>query len=225
MNLDAILHAIRESGEVRVRAIEERAQAEINRIMAEAEQEANVIQQQARKTASNAMIADSARVIHQARLEAMRLVGDTQQAIVEQALESVRLRLESLRTESDYPDLLHRLLQEALDVLEGSLYESEQACVQADPRDRTVLERVLREMSLSLPVLYTLEHWGGVCVTSPDGRIVVDNTLETRLIRAAPYLYQFLPTLLEHTLNSVSETARTHSGGRVTLDEQRTLND
>ncbi len=225
MNLDAILHAIRESGEVRVRAIEERAHAEVNRIMAEAEQEANVIQQQARKTASNAMTADSARVIHRARLEAMQLVGDAQQAIVERVLESVRLRLESLRAESGYPDLLCRLLQEALTALDGSLNENEQACVQADPRDRTVLERVLHEMSLSLPVSYALEHWGGVCVTSPDERIVVDNALETRLVRAAPYLYQFLPTLLEHTLNGASETAGVRSGGQVTLDEQRTLND
>lgn len=196
MSLEAILEAIRQSGADRVREIEVRAREEVARIMAEAEREAAATQQQARHTASLTTAADHARIVHRARLEAMQIVGEAEQQIVEQALTQVKAHLAGLRASADYPDLLRHLLVDALAALQGSLLEDEPVHLYADPRDRTLLETMLRDLRLEPVVLYELETWGGVRATNPEDRITVDNTLESRLALATPMLKRHLPALL-----------------------------
>ena len=197
MSLDAILEAIRQSGKASVRAIEARASEEVARIMVEGKAEAEAVQQEAREAASRAMTADQARIIHHAQLEAMQIVGHAEQTIVEQALAGVETRLAELRTATDYPEFLHDLVQEALAALQGSLRENEQGHLYADPRDRAMLDEMLRDMRLDVQVSYELESWGGIRATSADHRVVVDNTLEARLSFATPLLQRILPKLLK----------------------------
>lgn len=196
MSLDAILEAIRQSGEASARAIEDRAREDVARIMAEAEREAKTIELEARRAAASMVTADQARIIHRARLEAMQIVGHAEQQVVEGALERVRLRCAELRAAPDYRDLMRHLLGEALAALQGSLREGERAHLYADPRDRALLEDLLRDIRLDASVRYELESWGGVRATSADQRVVVDNTLESRLAFATPFLRRCLPTLL-----------------------------
>ena len=110
--------------------------------------------------------ADQARIIHRARLEAMQIVGHAEQQVVEGALERVRLRCAELRAAPDYRDLMRHLLGEALAALQGSLREGERAHLYADPRDRALLEDLLRDIRLDASVRYELESWGGVRATS-----------------------------------------------------------
>jgi V/A-type H+-transporting ATPase subunit E len=202
VGLDAILEAIEQSGQASVRAIEERTREEIARMVSEAEREADSIREDARKTASSAVTADRARTIHQARLEAMQIVGDAEQMIVEQALERVRTRLAEFRATPDYPEFLRDLTQEVLAAVQGSMRKDEQVHLHADPRDKVLLENILGGIGLNLPVSYELTSWGGVCATSADQRVVVDNTLEARLTNATPHLQRLLPTLLRRNPDS-----------------------
>ena len=208
MSLDAILAAIREQGQAGVRAIEQRTDAAVAQIIADAEREAAQIEQAARAAASRATAADRARILHGARLEAMQIVGGAEQAIVRHALDRVQGRLAALRDTPDYPDLLRRLADEAITALHGSLREGELAHLHADPRDRALLEDVLGDMGLDLPVSYALETWGGVRATSADLCVVVDNTLEARLRSATPHLQRRLPTLLPTQQNTGEQPAR-----------------
>ena len=196
MGLEAILEAIRQSGTDRVRAIEEHARAEVAQVIAQAEREAAAIRQEAREAASVTMAADQARIVHRASLEAMHIVSEAEQQIVEQALDHVRTQLAGLRASADYPDVLRDLLTEALAALQGSLLEGEPAHLSADPRDRALLERILRDLGLEPVVRYELDTWGGVRVTDSEDRVVVDNTLESRLAMATPLLRRYLPRLL-----------------------------
>lgn len=196
MGLEAILEAIRQSGTDRVRAIEEHARAEVAQVIAQAEREAAAIRQEAREAASVTTAADQARIVHRASLEAMHIVSEAEQQIVEQALDHVRTQLAGLRASADYPDVLRDLLTEALAALQGSLLEGEPAHLSADPRDRALLERILRDLGLEPVVRYELDTWGGVRVTDSEDRVVVDNTLESRLAMATPLLRRYLPRLL-----------------------------
>ena len=119
--MEAILEAIRQSGTDRARAIEEHARAEVAQVIAEAEREAAAIRQEAREAASVTTAADQARIVHRASLEAMHIVSEAEQQIVEQALDHVRTQLAGLRASADYPDVLRDLLTEALAALQGSL--------------------------------------------------------------------------------------------------------
>ncbi|NPV68882.1 MAG: hypothetical protein HPY64_17270 [Anaerolineae bacterium] len=197
MSLDAILGAIAGAGQARVRAVEQRAQAETEQLLAAAREEAARLFEEARRSAAEAATGEQARLLHRARLEASRIIGEAEQAIVAQALEEARSRLAQAREEPDYPDLLRALVDEALAALHGSLLPGEQATLQADPRDRNLLEQIIREGGYDVTLAWVLEGWGGVRAVSPEERVVVDNTLEARLLRATPWLQRALPALLE----------------------------
>lgn len=197
MSLDAILGAIAEAGRARVRAVEQRAQAEAEQLLAAAYEEATHLFEEARRSAAEAATGEQARLLHRARLEASRIIGEAEQAIVAQALEEARSRLAQAREEPDYPDLLRVLVDEALAALHGSLLPGEQATLQADPRDRNLLQQIIREGGYDVALAWVLKGWGGVRAVSPEERVVVDNTLEARLIRATPWLQRTLPALLE----------------------------
>ncbi len=197
MSLDAILEAIEAAGQARVRAVEAEAQAECERLLAAAHEEAARLFEEARRSALETAAGERARLLHRARLEATRIIGEAEQAVVALALEEAREYLARVRDDPAYPARLRALVNEALDALRGSLLAGERPCLQADPRDRAVLEQIIGEMNDEVTLTFALESWGGVRAASPGEQVLVDNTLEARLIRATPWLQRSLPALLE----------------------------
>lgn len=197
MSLQAILDAIHTAGEKQVSEIEARARTEVEEVLAEAQVEARRLREESRSGASAPATAARARILHQARLEALQIVGDAREALAEEALCHTSECLASLRADAAYPDALHRLAAEALIELNGTLQDTEKTRLEADPRDRELLEGLLLDLRLELPVSYELNSWGGLIAKSEDGRVVVINTLETRLVRATPYLRRYLAALVE----------------------------
>jgi V/A-type H+-transporting ATPase subunit E len=131
------------------------------------------------------------------------MIGDVREALVDTALERVRGRLAALRTDPSYPRELRRLVQEALDELspEGAGSTS----LLADPRDEELLCEALSDLGLGTPVSYELDCQGGLIAMSQDGRIVVTNTLESRLDRATPFLRSHLATLFEEKESEIRD--------------------
>jgi len=200
MSLHAILEAIRESGDVKVQEIESRAYAQMREMIATARLEAERTQEQACALSLEPAYRERARIIHRARLEAMQITGSTRKEQVDAALEQVRGRLAGFRTDPRYPEVLSSLLKQALSELSGSGWQAMSAgsaCLEADPADRKLLDALLEELHLNLPVSYSLHCWGGLVARHENGRVAVINTLEARLERALPYLRSQLATLLE----------------------------
>ncbi len=140
---------------------------------------------------------ERARILHHARLEALRIVGDVRETLVDTALDQTRGRLASIRLDTCYPAVLRRLTEEAFNELGVSIEEIGKTRLEADLRDRTLAERILFDLGLDLTVSCELDCWGGLIVRSEDGRVVIVNTLEARLERAAPYLRRYLAALFE----------------------------
>jgi len=197
MSLDGILSAIRDAGQVRAAQIQAASEAEVARILADAEADAEAIYRRAYAAALQATAWERARTLHRARLEAMRIVYDSQEAVIAGVLDRLRERLAGARRQGDYPALLAALVDEALGAVLPSLAEGEEPHLLADPRDREWLEAIRRERGAAWPVSYEIETWGGVTATSADGAIVADNTLESRLACATPYLRQSMLARLE----------------------------
>lgn len=203
MGLHGILEAIRGAGETSVSEIESRAYAQANQILANARLEAERLKEQSCAAALEPVSQERARLVHRARLEAMQTIGGARKELVDAALEQVRGRLASLRTDACYPQVMHQLLLEAfaeLDVPEQGASTAQPfkaICLEADPADRLLLEGLLGSLELGLPVSYPLRCWGGLVAKSEDGRIVVINTLEARFERAVPYLRRYLAAYFE----------------------------
>jgi len=197
VSLLAILDAIRESGQVQVHEIEERGYRQIHEMRMNARLDAERIEEEALSAAAAPAISERARILHHARLEALRITGNERDALVDAALGQTRGHLEGLRTDAAYPAVLRRLTQEALNELAGSLEKPRGARLEADPRDREQMESILSDLGFKLEVSYCLSCWGGMVAKSQDSRVVVVNTLEARLERATPYLRRYLAALFE----------------------------
>lgn len=221
MSLQAILEAIFAAGEAEAGAIEERAAIQAREIEAENLLEAQLAKEEAFKEASAPAAHERSRILHQAHLEAMRILGSVRDELVEKAFEQIRERLSHYRSDPNYPRVLSKLVQEALSELEGSTdairtsglsqpdlvpkSPRQDVLLLADQRDRDVLENILTTIKLDLPgadelelpILYELECWGGVVARSADGQIVSINTLESRFERAAPFLRRYLAARFE----------------------------
>lgn len=202
MSLQAILDAIRTSGEAQLREVEAQAQARADGILAEARVNAQRLQEETRNRVVLQASKESARLLQQARLEVLQIVGNMRERLIDQALEETRKRLACLRSDPVYPEVLRLLTEEALRELGTSLRASEQPQLAADPHDRELLDGILSEMGLGLLVSYELSCQGGVIARSEDGRVMVVNTLEIRLERAIPYLHRHFAALFEEVLLS-----------------------
>ena len=198
MSLLAILEAIRTSGQAQVRKIEESAYRQVHEMRVNARMDAERIADETCSATVVPAFRERARILHHARLEALQITGNVRETLVDTALDQTRGHLEGLRTDATYPKVLQRLTQEALDELSSSLEKPGQIRLEADPRDREMVDAILSGIGVNLEVSYSLNCWGGVIAKSHDNRVVVINTLEARLERATPYLRRYLAALFEN---------------------------
>jgi len=204
MSLQAILDKIHAAGEAQVHEIERETQAQVAEILARARMEAYQIQEDSRAASSAPAARERARIIHHARLEALRLVGNVREELVDAALTYTREQLATIREKTSYADVLRQLTLEALTELTAPSRE-EKAVLVVDPRDRAILEDILTDLDLDLRVSYDLTCWGGLIAKSEDGRVVAINTLETRLERATSFLRGYLAALFEEERSSARQ--------------------
>ncbi len=206
MGLQAILEKIRAEGEAQVQEIEQSAQIQVNGILAQARAEARQIEEDACAEVSAPAVAERARILHRARLEALRIIGDVREELVDTAITRARERLASIRADRSYPEVVRTLTEEALAELNSG--DAGNAQLLADPRDRAILASVLDDLELDLPVDYGLNCWGGLIAKSKDGRVVVINTFESRLEHATAFLRSHLAAFFEQEQPALRETLR-----------------
>jgi V/A-type H+-transporting ATPase subunit E len=192
MSLEVILASIESAGEAELAGLRLTAESRARQILEAAELKAAIAREEARRAALWPAAAEQARRLHQAKLEALRIVGEIRTQLFETTLIEIRRRLAELRADPDYPLILRRLLAEALDALGEVEQQHGRVVVEIDPCDAQYLYPILNDLHLNLQVVSTLQGWGGVVIASGDGRVVVNNTLESRLERAIPFLRQDL---------------------------------
>jgi V/A-type H+-transporting ATPase subunit E len=197
VSLQAILLSIHAAGEAEVREIETRAQDQVRGIMAQAETEAQQLREEGLSIYVIRAARERARLIYQARLEAIKIVGEAREGLVNAALERTRDQLAVIHADPIYPAVLRLLIEEALGEFKESVEAVKNVELEANPRDKSLLESILLEMKLDLPVAYKLDCWGGVIAKSEDGRVIAINTLEARLERATPYLSRSMDALFQ----------------------------
>jgi vacuolar-type H+-ATPase subunit E/Vma4 len=197
MSLEAILAAIRETGQAQIDEFLLEAQTEADAILEEARSEAQRVRESAARRTALPAYRERARILHRGRLEALQTLGETREVIIAEALTLARQQLSQMRSDSRYPHILRELTEQAIEDLRDSLEDVHTVRVVVDPRDEALMVQILDSLGLDLPVTGQLQCWGGLVASSEDGRIVAINTLESRLERAMPYLRRQLAALFE----------------------------
>lgn len=215
MSLEAILATIEGSGQEEADALVQKAQAEAAAIIEQAQRQAQRVQKDAREQAAMPAFRERARMLHRARLEALRTVGDARETAVDAVLVQARIILSQVRARPDYPGVMRRLTEESLAELQRSLEDIGAARLEVDARDEELMADIIKGFGLQIPISCSLACWGGLVASSEDERIVVINTLESRLERAMPFLRRDLATLFES-----GGTLRLHSTTEMPAYEQ-----
>jgi vacuolar-type H+-ATPase subunit E/Vma4 len=209
MSLQVILEAIAAAGEAEANQIQGSAAVKAREILANAMYEGDQAREDARAAASAPAIRERARILHDARLEALQITGKVREELIDEALSRTRQELERLRTRADYPLLLQYWVEETLSDLTGNetgnlknlltgTDPDRQVLIEADPRDRALIENMLAGAGWDLEVRYRLDCWGGIIARTTDDQIVAINTLESRLERALPTLRRSLADFFEN---------------------------
>jgi vacuolar-type H+-ATPase subunit E/Vma4 len=187
MALQHILEAIAAEAEAEATAILRRVEVEAAEQRAAAEQQAAARRQQLLAAAEAQAAQERSRLLHRAHLDTIRRLVEVQEQAFLAALAAAKTELARLRRQPEYAAVFAALLREALAV------SDELTVVRVDPRDAELAAALVGATHTIEPTLTT---WGGVIALSRDGRVMVENTLESRLERALPDLRALLAPLL-----------------------------
>lgn len=176
------------------RAMEGEAKAEAEQIRTNAQAKADDIRQLAQQQAE----AERAKILDTARQEADRLRGqvvatsqmkartmelDHRETLLDSVFNEARKQLSSIEQWSDYNEIAHKLLKEAVQQLGAS-----KILVRADEQTqkeiaKIKLEQLSSELGVEISLGKPLSQGLGVISETVDGHLQYDNTLEIRLER------------------------------------------
>lgn len=179
MALEAILRALDTKAQARIKEIKAEAQERVGEIQSEVEREAARTRRQTLKKAEDRVRSEANALVYSASLKARNELIKAQEEAVGEAFRVAEERLLSLGEGDGYPGILAALLDECLEYFSGEVV------LQVRGEDRELVERMMAERQVPYRISEApLDLAGGLVVSSPDGEIVVFNTLESRLERA-----------------------------------------
>jgi V/A-type H+-transporting ATPase subunit E len=108
--------------------------------------------------------------------EAKKQIGSLKYELFSEAFARARERLASVRENGYYEDVFRRMAEEAV----RGLGESE-VVLHIDKKDIGLCRKVADDLGVRCEILADNNCMGGLIATSKDGKVVVHNTLESRL--------------------------------------------
>jgi vacuolar-type H+-ATPase subunit E/Vma4 len=190
MGLSEILQAMERKAEQQIAARESAADKESCSIIDAAEVEAIRIKETYRAKAKERLHREQARLFGAAPLDRQRQLAAAREHWLDQVLARARQQLTTLRVGASYARGYEQLAREAVGEFASTIK------VEIDPRDEPLMRQIMATLGVDGEILPTLDTSGGLRVSSVDGCITVDNTVETRLENGWRYLRRRLAVLL-----------------------------
>jgi|BarGraIncu01122A_1022018.scaffolds.fasta_scaffold15469_2 vacuolar-type H+-ATPase subunit E/Vma4 len=125
------------------------------------------------------------KLIYNAKAENKMRIIKEKDAVIQRAFFDAKKSLDSFRDHPSYKEDFKKMLQEAVRELEG-----EKVNLHIDTRDETLCRQVLDELGRNSEIVGDLTSAGGLAVSTKDGKVVVSNTIESRLNNAKELLKQ-----------------------------------
>ena len=176
------------------RAILRDVRSEVDELQEEAKAKAEAIRQRAKEKAESERHAileraqqDAERLRSQAvataQLKARTLQLEHREKLLDKVFDTARERLSTIQKRSDYDKVAAQLLREAIAQLNASSAE-----VRADEATErflksTAVDKVSKELDAQISFGKPLKSGTGLVVSTSDGHLTYDNTVETRLSR------------------------------------------
>jgi vacuolar-type H+-ATPase subunit E/Vma4 len=177
MAIEDIFRALEEQAESEVQEILRVAKAQAKSIESEAKEEAERITDSRVSAAEAVVRAKAGKSVNAARLEAKRALAAVREAAVDSVFATAAERLATMRGTPAYAAVFEALVSEAAAGIEDE-------CVMlVAPEDAALAAKVAKGLGTPCTVDATLDTIGGVSLTYDGGRIVRQNTFESRLAK------------------------------------------
>lgn len=184
MNQEELLKALEEDARKEREKLLQEAEEEARRIIAEAQQELKRLKEEDLMRWKTLLATERARALTEAKAYGMALLLEARYSILQEVFQRAE---EGLEGREDYPDVLRRLILEALEDEKGEVIAFVSGC------DLPILQ------GMNLPAGVEVragEVHLGVVITTRDGRRRVVNTLKSRLEKAKSSLMPILNEML-----------------------------
>ncbi|OHB89928.1 MAG: hypothetical protein A3E19_05745 [Planctomycetes bacterium RIFCSPHIGHO2_12_FULL_52_36] len=158
--------------------LEAATKKQIEDIKAASEKEVKRLREEVLKSVDEKLKLECTRSLARAEQEVKNSILLKKQGIIESLLKEVEDTVLKAREEEFYPMLFKQMLLEALKELEG------EAIIEVHPSDKALCQEIIRELGRNCRIEDLKGISGGVVLTSPDGRVTIHNSLQSRIKNA-----------------------------------------
>jgi V/A-type H+/Na+-transporting ATPase subunit E len=181
--LTDLLGAMEESTEDRINGIVKQAHRDAEEIKSTAEEKAETIKKSYLDSAEKSFESERNKLIYNAKSEIKMDVIKAKDEVIQCAFIEAKKSLDDLRDHESYKGRFKSMIQEAMHELGG-----EKARLHIDGRDENLCKQILDELNENSEIVVDLTSAGGLNVSTRDEKVVVFNTIESRLDRAKEFL-------------------------------------
>jgi len=168
MAIENLKKSILQEAEKEAGRIVSEAEAEAEKIKASSLEKARVILAQAKKKAEETGLQQMNDRVSSAKLKAKKMVAEANEALVENALEEIWNYFKKIPDQSDYESIMKKF------ILSGQSSIGKNSVVFTNARDAKIAKKYAGNVSQD-----HVEISGGAIIKSSDGKIIVDNSLES----------------------------------------------
>lgn len=203
MPLDDILRAMQGQADSEIGGITQAANAEAAQLLAEAEAEGKAIRSRHRARAEPMLITEAASLQNKAKLGALRAIANAREQLLTDSFGHAEDCLAEIRRSKQYTAIFTALVQEAVEGL------GEDLVARVDPHDAPLATTVFAQLGLRAEIQEVPIPLGGLEIGTRDGRVIIVNTLASRLDRARSILRGPVATILSGKSKSEQEWTTT----------------
>jgi vacuolar-type H+-ATPase subunit E/Vma4 len=181
--LTDLLIAMEESTDERINGIIKQAHQDAEEIKRTAEEKAETIKKSYLDSAEKSFESERNKLIYNAKSDIKMDVIKAKDATIQSAFVEAQKNLDDLRDHESYKGRFKSMIQEAMHELGG-----EKARLHIDRRDEDLCKQILDELNENSEIVTDLTSAGGLNISTRDEKVVVFNTIESRLDRAKEFL-------------------------------------
>lgn len=178
-----LIESMEISAEEKFREIISKAHRDAEEVKKRAEVKAETIKNSYLENAIKSIEAERKRQTYAAKTETKMNLIKTKDELLQKAFLEAKTILINFRGDSAYKKSFKLMILEAVHELEGEEVE-----IHVDKKDENLCKQILEESNMSFKIVPDTTCTGGLNVITKDGKVVVSNTIESRLERAKELL-------------------------------------
>ena len=182
MALDEMLAALEQEGEENIEKLIAQAEASKNQIIKNADEEAARIRENSKREIEDRVRMEKSKIIGKANFYVKKEVIKAKETIMNSVFDEIAKRISNLRENRSYEGIFERLAAESLANIKGK------PVISVDKADKELARKVFDRMELNYELNSNIKCIGGLKMESEDGRIILNNTIDSRMAKAKQML-------------------------------------